>query len=588
MMNSRSTGIFQKLVVLVAVVSIFLGSCSIKPPAQIRNQIAGSVTDPPKTFNPALINSMPRVDMYTSEGLVSENGKGEIEPALAESWKVNGNDVSFTLRPNLKWSDGKPLTVDDVLFSFNEVYLNEDIPTDTRDVLRIGAAQKLPTLKKTGDQTIEFTSPEPFAPAVRTFGGTAILPAHKLRAAVQTKDKSGKSKFLSTWGTDTPPQEIVSNGMYQIGSYLPGERLVFKRNPYYWRKDAQGRQLPYIEKLVWQIVEGTDAALMQFRTKNTDTYRVSPAFFSLLKKEEKKGDFTIRNVGPDSGTTFMMFNLNKGSRKGDPLVDTYKSDWFNNVKFRQAAAYALDRQRMINNIYRGLGAPQNSSISVGTPYYRQPKKSEIYDYDLAKSKQFLQEAGFKYKKNNQLFDSENNRVRFTLMVPAGSSSATALGAQIQQDLAKAGMDVNLSVLDFGSLADKIDNSMDWDATIMGFTGSVEPNGGANLWLSTGRAHMFNLKPSPQQEPITGQEVSAWEKKLDKLYIDAARELDETKRKELYSQVQEFTQANVPVIFLVNPLYLSAVRNRVKGIIPSATHSAGVLWNLPELKIQDKS
>ncbi len=586
-MNRSTTGVFQKLLVLVVAVIIMLGSCSLTPPAQIRNQIAVSVTSAPKTFNPALVNSRPSVDIYTSEGLVGENGQGELEPALAESWKISGNDVSFTLRPNLKWSDGKPLTVDDVLFSFNEVYLNEDIPTDARDGLRIGLEQKLPTLKKTGDRTVEFTTPEPFAPAVRTFGGTAILPAHKLRSAVQTKDQSGKSKFLSTWGTDTPPKEIVSNGMYQIASYLPGERLVFKRNPYYWRKDAQGQQLPYIERLVWQIVEGTDAALMQFRTKNTDSYGVSPAFFSLLKKEEKKGDFTIRNVGADSGTSFMAFNLNKGSRKGDPLVDPYKSAWFNNVKFRQATAYALDRQRMINNIYRGLGAPQNSAISVGTPYYRLPQKSEIYDYDLAKAKQLLQEAGFKYKKNNQLFDSQNNRVRFTLLVPAGSATITAIGAQIQQDLAKLGMDVNLSPLDFSILVDKIDNTLDWDALIIGFTGGVEPNGGANLWLSSGRSHMFNQKPSPQQEPLTGQEVSDWEKELDRLYIDAARELDETKRKELYSQVQTVTQAHVPCIFLVNPLYLSAVRNRIKGVVPSATHSAGVLWNLPELKIQDK-
>lgn len=585
-MNSRSTGIFQKIVVLVAAVSIFLGSCSLKPPAQVRNQLASSVTSAPKTFNAALVNSRPSVAIYTSESLVGENAKGELEPALAESWKLNGNSVTFTLRPNLKWSDGQPLTVDDVLFSFNEIYLSKDVPTGIQDGLRVGKEQKLPTLKKTGDRLIEFTTPEPFAPGVRAFGGAPIMPAHKLRATVQTKDKSGKPKFLSTWGTDTPPAEIVSNGMYQIASYMPGERLVFKRNPHYWRKDSQGKQLPYIDRLVWQIVENPDAALMQFRTKNTDTLGVSPLFFSLLKKEEKKGDFTIRNVGPDSGISFMTFNQNKGSRKGDPLVDPYKAAWFNNVKFRQATAYAIDRQRMINNTYRGLGAPQNSAFSVGTPYYRQPKKSEIYDYDLAKAKQLLQEAGFKYKKNNQLFDSENNRVKFTLIVPAGSPATAAIGSQIQQDLAKVGMEVQLSPLDFSIMVDKIDNTLDWEALIIGFTGGVEPNDGANLWLSTGRSHMFNQKPSPQQEPLTGQEVAEWEKELDKLYIDAARELDETKRKELYSQVQEVTQANVLAIFLVNPLYLSAMRNRVTGIVPSTTHPAGVLSNLAEMKIQD--
>jgi peptide/nickel transport system substrate-binding protein len=585
-MMNNSMRVFRKIFALAVMVSIALGSCSLTPSQQVRNQIAVSQLSAPKTFNPALVNSRPSVPIYTSEGLVNENGKGDIEPALAESWKISGNNISFTLRPDLKWSDGQPLTVEDVLFSFNEVYLNEAIPTDVRDGLRIGVAQKLPTLKKTGDRTVEFTTPEPFAPALRTFGGQAILPAHKLRTAVQTKDEKGNSKFLSTWGTDTPPREVVSNGMYRLASYLPGERLVFERNPYYWRKDAQGKQLPYIEKLVWQIVEGRDAALMQFRSKNTDISGVSPAFFSLLKKEEKKGDFKILNAGPDSGVTFMTFNLNKGSRKGEPLVEPYKSAWFNNVKFRQAAAYAIDRNRMINNIYQGLGATQNSSISVGTPYYREPTKAEIYDYDLAKAKQLLQEAGFQYKKNNQLFDNDGHRVRFTLLVPAGGGASESLGNQIKQDLAKLGMEVNFSPIAFSIMVDKIDNSLDWDALVISFTGGVEPNEGSNLWLSTGRSHMFNQQPSPQQEPITGQEVSAWEKELDRLYINAARELDETKRKALYSEVQRVTQANVPVIFLVNPLYLAAVRNRVKGIVPSTSHPAGVLWNLPELKIQE--
>jgi peptide/nickel transport system substrate-binding protein len=579
--------IFRKLLIWAAAISITLGSCSLTPSAQVRNQLAVSQTSAPKTFNPALVNSRPSVPIYTSEGMVVENGKGVLEPGLAESWQVNGNSVTFTLRPNLQWSDGQPLTIEDVLFSFNEVYLNEDIPTDTRDGLRIGVAQKLPTIQKSGDRTVEFTTSEPFAPAVRAFGSVDILPAHKLRTAVRTKDEKGKSKFLSTWGTDTKNlKDIVSNGMYRLASYLPGERLVFERNPYYWRKDAQGRQLPYIEKLVWQIVEGSDAALMQFRSKNTDSYIVSPAFFSLLKKEEKKGDFTIRNAGPDSGTTFMMFNLNKGSRKGEPLVAPYKSAWFNNIKFRQATAYAIDRQRMINNIYRGLGAAQNSPISVGTPYYRPPTKSEVYDYDLAKAQQLLQEAGFKYKKG-LLFDSQNHRVQFTLLAAAEGAIGQASGSQIKQDLAKLGMDVNFSPIAFSILVDKIDNSLDWDAVMISFTGSVEPNEGSNLWLSEGRSHMFNQKPNKQQEPLTGQEVAPWEKELDRLYIDGARELNETKRQEIYSQVQRVTQENVPVIFLVNSLYLSAVRNRVKGIVPSTTHVAGVLWNLPQLKIADK-
>jgi peptide/nickel transport system substrate-binding protein len=323
---------------------------------------------------------------------------------------------------------------------------------------------------------------------------------------------------------------------------------------------------------------------MQFRSKNTDIYGVSPFFFSLLKREEKKGDFTIRNLGPDSGTTFMAFNLNKGSRKGSPLIDPVKSKWFNEVEFRQAVAYAIDRPRMINNIYRGLGATQDSPISVGTPYYRPPQPTEIYNYNPAKAKQLLQSAGFKYKNNGQLFDSQGNRVRFTLNVAAEGKIAVALGTQIKQDLDKIGMEVNFAPIAFSTLVDKLDNSLDWEAHIIGFTGGVEPNEGANFWLTEGRSHVFNQKPSKQQEPLTGQEVVPWEKEINDLYIQGAQELNEARRQEIYAKTQQITQANLPCIYLVNSLALSAARNRIKGLKPSPI--GGSLWNLYELKIQE--
>jgi peptide/nickel transport system substrate-binding protein len=577
----------RSLIAIVLAIAIGIGSCRqliSSSSAQTNNRLVSAILSDPKTFNPALSNESPNIFGYVGEGLITENGKGEIEPALAESWAVSPDkkNITFTLKQNLKWSDGAPLTVDDVAFTFNEVYFNEDIPTDTRDILKIGKQRKLPTVKKVDSNRIEFTTPEPFAPFLRTLG-ISILPAHKLRPTIDKKDEKGKPLFLSTWGINTKPADLVSNGMFVLDSYTPGERLVFKKNPYYWRKDAKGQPQPYIDRVIWQIVESTDTSLVQFRSGGLDSYGVSPDFFSLLKKEEKKGGYKIYNGGPATGTTFVSFNLNQGERNGNPLVDPIKSRWFNDVKFRQAIAYSINRQRMINNIYRGLGAPQDSPISVPSPYYLSREQGlPAYDYNPQKAKELFAAAGFKYNEQNRLIDDRDNPVRFTLVTNSGNKIREAMGSQIKQDLDLLGIDVDFTPIAFSLLIDKIDNSLQWDALLIGFTGGVEPNDGANFWSVDGGSHIFNLKPQAGKPQITDRVVADWEKKIDDLYIQAAQELNEDKRRQLYVETQKITQDNLPCIYLINPLSLSAIKNRVKGIDYSPI--SGPFWNLHELSV----
>jgi peptide/nickel transport system substrate-binding protein len=595
----------QKLFALLLVLTLGISGCTAT--AAKTNQIAIGVLGEPSTFNPVLNNVATAYFDYTSESLVDSNGdgKGTIKPALAESWQIDGNTITFTMRPNLKWSDGSPLTVDDVLFSYNEAYLNPKIPNDNQDGLRIGKDKKFPTIQKLDDRRIAFTTPEPFAPALRTLGGLGILPAHKLRSSVNTteeyteqeesKDAQGKvktkeikkqrPKFMSTWGINTNPADLVSSGMFRLTSYKPGERIIFERNPHYWRKGAQGQQLPKLDRVIWQITESTDNTLMQFRSGNLDVYGVGAEFFSLLKKEEKKGNFTIHNVGPASGTTFLAFNLNKGSRDGKPLIETVKSRWFNNVKFRQAVSYAIDRPRMVNNLFRGLGVPQISPISVGTPFYR-ADGLETYDFNPEKAKKLLKEAGFKYK-GDELFDDQDNQVTFNLITNSGNKNREAMGSQVQQDLKKIGMKVNFNPIAFPLLIDKLDRALDWDAHIISFTGGIEPHDGSNFWLTEGRSHVFNQKPSTDAKPLTGQEFASWEKEINDLYLRGSQELDETKRKEIYYKTQVLTQENLPCIYLINPLSLVAARNTVKNFKPTNFPSnLGSLWNLYEVSIAE--
>lgn len=586
------------LVLLAFGVAIALCGCNpteLKTQAAQVPQMVVSVATDPDTFNYALGHQVPNIFSLTFKGLTTINGEtGNIEPELAESWKISDDKlhVTFNLRKNLKWSDGHPLTADDVVFTYNDIVFNPEIPTDLRDYLKIGTKKALPQVKKIDDLHVDFIMPEPFSPLLATTTGDptsaiAILPKHALIESVKTKDANGRPRFLSTWGTNTDPTKVVVSGPFKLESYTPAQRLVYRRNPNYWRKDAQGNPQPYIEKYIWQIVENPETSLIQFRSGSLDIVSASADNFSLLKREEKRGNFTIYNGGPAFGTSFMTFNLNKGRRNGKPLVNPIKSRWFNTVEFRQAVAYALDRQTMINNFLRGLGELQNSPIDTQSKYFLSPKEGlKVYDYNPTKAKELLQKVGFKYNNKGQLFDADGNRVRFTLMAPSsgrGNSGRTV--SQIQRDLGKVGIQVDLQFLDFSTLSNKTSNSLDWESYIGGFIGSgIDPNDGANVWITEGGLHNFNQAPQAGQPPIEGREIADWEQKIEDLFIQGSKEFDEAKRKEIYDEFQRIAQEYLPYIYLYNPLSMAAVRDRINGVKYSAL--GGALWNLYELKVID--
>ncbi|MGL6340889.1 MAG: ABC transporter substrate-binding protein, partial [Waterburya sp.] len=420
-------------------------------------QLVDVILSDPKTFNFVIASDQTSslVGAMMLEGLTRQHPiTGKIEPTLAESWDISDDnlEIVYTLRPNLKWSDGQPLTAEDVVFTYNQLYLNPSIPTGMQDVLKIGESGAFPQVTKINERQVKFTVPEPFAPFLGVTGAS-IFPAHVLKETVEQKDKSGNLKFLSTWSVDTPPEKLVASGAYKLKSYATAQRIVFEENPYYWKKTAVNKDIPYIKRVIWEIVESTDTFLTQFRSGSLNSVEVKPEYFSLLKQEEEKGNFKIYNGGPDYTTSYLTFNLNTGKQNGKPVVNPIKSRWFNNLNFRQAVAYALNRQRMVKNIYRGLGQPQQSFISVQSPFYKPDLKG--YDYNPEKAKQLLQEAGFKYNPQGQLFDAQGNRVKFTLNTNTGNQIREAIGNQVEEDLEAIGIDVNFKTINFTVLTSRM-------------------------------------------------------------------------------------------------------------------------------------
>ncbi len=575
------------LLVMTAVCSIFIIGCGAPMAAVRSDRLVDFIVQDPKTFNPILTTDATSSEVlsYIFSSLLRSNGlTAELEPELAESWEVapNSLEVTFKMRENLKWSDGKPLTVDDILFTFNVIF-DERIPTSSKDVLRVGKQRQLPKIEKLDERRIKFTISEPFAPFVRSIGGTGILPKHILESTLTETDKSGKPKFLETWSIRTPVDQIVGSGSYMLSEYRPAERFIYKRNPNFWNQPR-----PFIKNIVLQILDSSDTALLKFRSRELDIFSLGSRVkdFQLLKSSEQRDRFKIYNGGPSTGQLFVMFNLNQGrdTKTNQTFVDPIKSKWFNDVNFRQAIAHAIDRQTMVANLYVGLGEEQNSPISVPSPYFLSPAQGlKVYDYNSEKAKKILTDAGYRYNAQNQLMDTSGNLVRFSLLTNAGSNPVRGqVGSQIKNDLEKIGISVDFTGIDFNILIDKLDNSRQWDAVILGFTGGIEPHGSINLWSTTGNLHMFNKGADEGQPPIPGYEVADWEKKIEDLMIKASQQMDENKRKAVYGEFQQLVQVQLPLIHLVTPLSLSAVRDRIQGVKFSPI--GGALWNLDELKL----
>ncbi|MFQ3679161.1 MAG: ABC transporter substrate-binding protein [Pseudanabaenaceae cyanobacterium] len=562
---------------LVAMLALLISGCR---PSLVRDRLVLPLSSDPKTWNTYLVN-----DTYSAQAiglmfasLVGSDGEGNLIPELAERWDYsdNGLSLTFTLRENLRWSDGKPLTAADVLFTFQDVLFNPKIPSSMGAILQVNG--QFPKVTQLDDRRIRFTLPTTFAPFLRFVGGATILPKHVLAATLQP-NAEGKPQFLETWGINTPVTELVGSGAYLLTEYSPNQRLVYRRNPNYWKAP-----LPNIPRLVYQIVPNLDTELLKFRSGELDVYDVPARNFSLVKRLETVGNYTVYNTGVVSSKSFVMFNLNQGrGEDGKPFVDPIKARWLAQREFRQAIAYALDRPNMINSYYAGLGQPQDSPIAEISPYYLSREEGlPYYDYDPAKAKQLLQQAGFRYNAAGQLEDSAGNRVRLTLATSTGGAGP-ALMPQIIRDLGAIGIQIDPQILEFSTLIDKLDGTRQWELAMLGFGAGVEPHASYHLWASDGPVHMFNLGPAPGQPPIPGRVVSDWEKRVDALLQQAAGTIDEAERKRLYGEFQKVIQTELPVIHLVTRLALTAIRNRVEGVQPTVLSP---LWNLDELRLAE--
>jgi len=534
-------------------------------------QLILATTSGPKSFNSIVAKetSTTAITNHLFEGLTTTDGISlEVKPNLASSWKIgpDGKVWTFYLRKDVKWFDGKHFTSDDVVFTFNKLIYNPDIPASARDIFTIeGKTFKVEAVDKF---TVRFTLPCKFAPFLRSMS-QEILPKHVLEEVVR------EGKFSYHWGLDSEPGSIIGTGPFKLHKYLPGERIVLVRNPDYWKKDGCGNSLPYLYKIIYIVVQNQDVALLKFQEGELDYYSLRGEDFPILKPKEKKEDYTIYNTGPAFGTNFLVFNQNRGRNPDThkPYISPHKLKWFTSVIFRKAVAHAIDKESIINIVMNGLGFPQHSSMSPSSGFFYNPDVTK-YEYDINKARALLKEIGiFDRNKDGIAEDNEGHLVKFNLFVPAQSSQRIKIANIIRKDLEELGFRVNFVPLDFNQLVSKLDSTFDWDAIVIGLTGGIEPHFGNNVWQSSGHLHMWYPR---QEEPAT-----AWEGEINRIFNEAVQELGEHKRKVLYDRWQEIVADKLPLIYTVLPANIFAVRNKFGNLYPT---SHGAFHNLEEIYI----
>jgi len=534
-----------------------------------------STTSDPKSFNPIIAKetSTTAITGLIFEGLTRTNGVTlQVEPNLAYKWEVDKEGLvwTFHLRKDVRWNDGKPFTSEDVVFTFNQLIYNPDIPTSARDIFTVKGKKFV--VEKIDKFTVRFTLPCKFAPFLRSMS-QEILPKHILKDVVK------EGKFNYHWGIDSKPSEIVGTGPFKLKSYLPGERIVLVRNPYYWKKDKEGVSLPYLDKITYVIVQNQDVALLKFQQGELDYFSLRGEDYPLLKPKEKEGNFTIYNTGPAWGSNFLVFNQNRGENPytGKPYVDPVKLKWFTNLKFRKAVAYAIDKRSIIDIVMNGLGFEQYSSMSPASGFFYNPNVKK-YPYNLSQAKKLLKEIGI-YDRNNdgKAEDAQGNIIEFNLFTNADNTQRVKIASLIRKDLERLGFKVNFVPLAFNQLVSKLDSTYDWDAVIIGLTGGIEPHFGSNVWLSKGHLHMWYPR---QKKPAT-----KWEEEIDRIFTQAVQELDENKRRELYYRWQEIVAENLPLIYTVLPANIFAVKNKFGNLKPSSY--GGAFHNIEEIYIKHK-
>lgn len=529
----------------------------------------------PKTFNPITANESSSSDIirFLFWGMMNFDWTTQqATPGLAAAWKVDPDNKTwtFTLRKNLFWSDGHPLTADDVVFTWKDVVYNTNIVNVTVDLFRIDGKDFEVT--KVDDLTVRVVTPDIYAPFIEYFGGQSILPKHVLEKAVREK------RFESAYGINTPPAELVCSGPFKLKQFKPGEFTLLERNPYFFTVDKKGQRLPYLDNVIYTVVPDLNAMSLRFLSKESDVQEiVRPDEYVRFKEAADRGQFKLYELGIGPEKAFLWFNLNpdKNPKTGKPYVDPKKLRWFANKKFRQAVSHAIDRASIIKSVYAGRAEVNFGIVSPANKKWHNPNTPK-FEFNPDQARALLREIGIEDRnRDGVLEDADGNLLEFTMNTNTGNNVREKVAVLIQEDLKRLGIKLTFQPIEFNTLVDKIDVSFDYECILLGLAGGgMDPAASMNVLKSNGFTHFWHPK---QKQPAT-----PWEARIDALMNDELKTLDEAQRKKMFDEVQVIMGQELPFVYTVAPLNCAAIRSDIGNLRPTVLSANRLTWNAEEL------
>lgn len=451
-----------------------------------------------------------------------------ITTEAAESYEVldDGKLLRFTLRKGILWDDGVELTTDDVLFTY-QLMVDPKTPTAyAEDYLQI---QDIKALDK---YTFEVRYEKPFARSLITWMH-GILPKHALE---------GENLL------DTPlARKPLSAGPYRLAEWVAGQRLVLQARDEYF----EGR--PYLDQVVYRVIPDQATMFLELKAGNLDTMGLTPQQY-LYQTKGPAWDTYRKFKYLSFGYTFLGYNLRK------PI--------FQDVRVRQALAYAIDKEELVKGVLLGLGMPTIGPYKPGTWVYN----DEIvpYGYDPEKAQAMLAEAGWKDTDNDGLLDKDGQPFAFTILTNQGNDLRIKTATIIQSRLAKIGIQVDIRTVEWAAFLKEFIDKGRYDATILGFNILQDPD-------------IYDVWHSSKAVPGSLNLAYYIEPEVDQLLEEGRSTLDRRKRKELYDRLQEVMHRDQPYCFLYVQYALPIVDGRFQGIeaAPSGISHNFIRWWVPK-------
>lgn len=516
----------------------------------------------PRTFNPvaALDAASASLVVVMHAALFQVDGVSQqVVPALAE--RLEPPDASgsmlLRLRGGITYPDGEPFGADDVVFSL-QVFQDETLAAPQSQALRVGGTPTAATA--IDDRTVRLTFGAAHPDPARLLTGVPMLPRHRLEAHY------ARGALATAWALDAPPADLVGLGPFRLESFLPGQRVTFVRNPAYWRRDAAGRALPRLDRLTAVVVSDPDAQTARLIAGDVDLLSaVDTRQQGLLAST---AGVSLRDAGPSLEYTFLVLNLDDPPGTGTPAPRTR---WFQQTAFRQAVSLAIDRPAIARLIYGGLATPLGAHVSPGNRQWHAGIAAPARALDEARNR--LRAAGFTWDAGGRLRDAAGGAVTFTLLTSTSNPQRQRIATVVQNDLAALGLDVRVAALEFRALVERVTRTRDFDVAVMALGGGdTDPNAESNVWRLDGATHLWRLDAAAPLAP--------WEAEIDRLMRTQAVTVDPAARRAQYARVQQLVAEHLPIVPLVSPNHLVAVRDGLAGIVPAIT-SRDSLWNVDE-------